>query len=368
MKLVIDGHRLTPRRTGVGRCLESLLTCWAEEGWPLDETWLVVRDPLGLARVPASPTLRTLAIGRRWPGLVWENLGLRPQLAADDVLLAPANLVPWSWHGRTVLILYDTLPWSVPSSFPRHVRWRFGWRYRLAARRASQIIVPSQCTARDVMRVHGIGEERITVAYPGPEPGFRPLPADAPEVYDARARVGLSAHDPYFLFVGKRSSRRNVPAILSAFDAHRRRFPEHRLLFVGPNEPGLPGRDAGVIDAGHVDEPTLQALLAAAVALLYPSNYEGFGLPVVEAQASGCPVVTLRNSALVESAGDAAAFLNEPTPAEIASVLERLATDVAYRSDLVTRGLSHVGRFSRVSFANVVSDVVRRVVHDSPRA
>ena len=76
MRLVIDGHRLTARRTGVGRCLESLLAEWAETGWPLQDTLLVVRDPGGLARVPKTSGLRTVVVGERWPGLVWETLGL----------------------------------------------------------------------------------------------------------------------------------------------------------------------------------------------------------------------------------------------------------------------------------------------------
>src|SRR5947209_7258164 len=125
MRLVIDGRRLTAHRTGVGRCLESLLADWAETGWPLKNTLLVLRDQAGLKRAPRSPCLRTLVVGEGWPGLVWETFGLGRVLRPDDLLFAPANLVPLTWRGRTVLIVYDTLPWSVPGDFPWHVRWRF---------------------------------------------------------------------------------------------------------------------------------------------------------------------------------------------------------------------------------------------------
>lgn len=361
MRLVIDGQRLTPRRTGVGRCLESLLAGWAETGWPLEATVLVVRDPRGLERLPRYRGMTTVVAGERWPGLVWEVFGLGRMLGPGDLLFAPANLVPITWRGPTVAVLYDTLPWSVPGSFPWHVRARFGWRYRLAARRATRVVVPSEATARDVARVHAVPDSRIRVIYPGPEPQFHPLAPDAPGVRSARAAVGLGGA-PFFLFVGKRSRRRNVPAVLDAFGRHHARFPDHRLVFVGPGggEP-LPPPGRGVVDAGHVDDGTLHGLLADARALLYPSDYEGFGLPVAEAQACGCPVVTLRNSALTESGGDAAWYLPSAHPAAIEQALDALATDAGLRAAYAARGLSNVARFDRAAFAEGVREEIRRV-------
>ncbi len=310
MRLVIDGQRLTAERTGVGRCLESLLDEWAATALPMAETLVVLRDPRGRERVPTADGLTAKVVGAGWPGLAWECLGLRRELRPDDLLFAPANLVPPNWRGQTVLVVYDTLPWSVPESFTWRARLRFGWRYRLAARRADRVIVPSEATARDVERVHGVAPDRLRVIFPGPDPAFRPLPRDSAPVQAARRALRLG-DAPFFLFVGKRSRRRNVPAILDAFARHRRRHSAHRLVFVGPEDrDALPGPEAGVVRAGHVAEPTLRGLLADAVALLYPSDYEGFGLPVIEAMASGCPVVTLRNSALTEAGGDAAWYLD----------------------------------------------------------
>ena len=369
MRLVIDGHRLTARRTGVGRCLESLLAEWSETGWPLEETLLVVRESSGLARVPKSPGLRTIVVGEGWPGLIWETLGLGHLLRADDLLFAPTNLVPPFWRGRTVLIVYDTLPWSVPQGFSWDVRLRFGWRYRLAARQASRILVPSLATARDVARIHQVPPERIRVISPGVEPAFQPLGWDGPEVSEARRVAGIGTA-PFFLFVGKRSHRRNIPAILDAFARHRRSFPEHRLVFVGPDgSEGLPDESSGALSTGYVEEEVLRGLLSGAVALLYPSDHEGFGLPVVEAMACGCPVVTLRNSALVESGGEAAYYLPRADAASIQEAICQLWTDEALRARLVAEGLIQASRFDRRTFGRDVRDELRRaagVVESTP--
>lgn len=365
MRLVIDGQRLTGERTGVGRCLESLLAEWALTGLPLAETLVVLRDRAGLSRVPRVDGLVTKVVGERWSGLAWECLGLARELRPDDLLFAPANLVPLNWRGRTVLVIYDTLPWVVPESFPRLVRWRFGWRYRLAARRADRILVPSQATAEDVSRVHRIPAERIRVTYPGPEPEFHPLAPDSPEVLEARRHVGLGTA-PFFLFVGKRSRRRNVGAILEAFASHRRAHPADRLLFVGPDDPGdLPGPADGTIRAGHVPETVLRGLLADAIALLYPSDYEGFGLPIVEALASGCPVVTLRNSALIEAGGNAPCYLDSADAPAIADALRLLSTDGDQRKRQIAAGFTHVARFSRARFAREVKEELIRAAASS---
>jgi glycosyltransferase involved in cell wall biosynthesis len=358
MRLVIDGRRLTAERTGVGRSLEGLLAEWAATGCPWTETVVVLQDPAGRERVPSAMGVRCEVVGRGWPGLAWELWGLGRVLKRNDLLFAPANLVPWHWRGRTVLVMFDAIQKALPKSFPWHVRWRLGWRYRLAARRADRVLVPSRATAEDARRFYGVERQRLRVIPLAPDPGFRPWPPDSERVREARNALGLGAA-PFFLFVGKRSRRRNIPAILAAFDQHRTRHPDHRLVFVGPR-----ARDEvtawagsgirGVIEAGHVAEPVLQGLMADALALLYPSEYEGFGLPVVEAMASGCPVVTLRNSALVEAGGEAAWYLDRSSPEALAEAMHVLASEPDVRAQFAREGLAHVARFSRARMAEAV--------------
>src|SRR5262249_35794157 len=180
MRMVIDGRRLTADRTGVGRYLECLLADWAESGLPLAETIVVLKDQGGLDLVPRVDGLRAEVVGERWPGLVWEVRGLGRVLRPDDLLFAPANLVPLNWRGATVLVLHDAIQEVLPESFPRLVRWRFGWRYRRAARVADRVLVPSLATARDVGRVYGVRADRLRVIPPAPDPRFAPRPPHHP--------------------------------------------------------------------------------------------------------------------------------------------------------------------------------------------
>lgn len=360
MRLVIDGRRLSASRTGAGRYLESLLIEWAATGLPADEVVVVLQDPAGLGRVPHSEAFRGKALGARWPGLIWEWCALGSVLRPGDLLFAPTNLVPATWRGPTVVTILDTIQEALPRTFPWHVRWRFGWRYQQAARRADRILVPSRATAADVQRFYGISPERIRVIPLGIGPEFEPMARNDPRCREARRKVGLN-DEPFFLFVGKPSKRRHVPELVAGFGLHRRNQPECRLVFVGPGYSRAPGPQPNLVFAGHVPEAVLHGLFASAEALIYPSDYEGFGLPVIEAMACGCPVITLRNSALIESGGDAAWFLERPEPGTIAAAMQGFSGDPERRARHVAAGLAHAARFSRARFAAEVKNELRRV-------
>jgi glycosyltransferase involved in cell wall biosynthesis len=257
--------------------------------------------------------------------------------------------------------MHDTLQEVLPETFPWHLRWRFGLRYRQSASQATRILVLSESTRRDVSRYYQVPDDRLRVVYPAPDPSFRPQGPASEEVLEARGRVGLGS-SPFFLFVGKASRRRNLPAILEALTIHLKNHPTHKLVFVGPGDFESASHDnPSIVRAGHVAESVLRGLMASAVALLYPSEYEGFGLPVVEAMASGCPVITLRRPPLVEAGGDAAWYLDHAEPEALAGAMNRLATDSDARASTVSRGLSQASRFTQRRFADEVKTEIREL-------
>jgi glycosyltransferase involved in cell wall biosynthesis len=351
MRICIDARGTSERPTGAGKALGFLLRQLRIDA-PRHE--YVTSDPAGAAS------------WRLWRQLAWEQLGL-PRWARRlraDVLHVPAGTsAPVLRAGKVVMTVHDLAPTRHPELLPRGPgRWYWTRWVPLTARLANHVLVPSASTKRDLVALAGVPEARVSVV-----PWGVPLDrVDAGSVDAVRAAHGL--HGPFVLYVGTIDRRKDYPTLLEALGrldasislavagtviAGRTDFPETvRRLGLGPRVKIL----------GYVPHADLPALYRAAAVFVYPSFYEGFGLPVLEAMACGAPVVTYRTTSLPEVAGSAARLLDPPVAAKtLADEMRAVIEDPDLARELRARGLDQARRFDWRTTARLTAEVYERV-------
>jgi len=287
----------------------------------------------------------------------WEAAGRPPATLAGpglDIYHVPHNGLglPLRLPCPYVITIHDMIPLIMPSACRDGYLRLFTQQVPRAAAAAARVITVSRHSRDDIVRLLGVPANQVAVTYEGIHPGFRPLP-----LVDACRRVGrYGLSPPYLLHVGGFSSRKNVIRLVEAYAVLRRRLPRTPTLVVT----GHPGRTYDAVAArvarlglakdvqftGEVAAEDMPSLYTAAVALVYPSLYEGFGLPPLEAMACGTPVVTSSVTSLPEITGDAA-LLADPYDVEaIAGAMERVLTDADLVRGMRERGLRQAARFS----------------------
>lgn len=208
-----------------------------------------------------------------------------------------------------------------------------------AARRATRVLTVSEHSKRDILEWSGLPAERVSVVGNGVSSAFAP----EGEAY--------ASAQPYFLHVGRRANHKNVPALIQAFALSG--LPgQARLVFTGAPDTATVNAAAragisGAIDfREQLDDESLASLYRGALALVFPSLYEGFGLPIVEAMACGTPVITSRGSSMAEVAGEGNALFVDPhEPAELAHAMECVAADASLRTRLRDKGMKRAGTY-----------------------
>jgi glycosyltransferase involved in cell wall biosynthesis len=287
----------------------------------------------------------------RYP--VWEQYWLPRQCSRDrvDLLHCPWNFgLPWSCPCPRVLTLHDAIdtvyaaPRQSSLAALRPAAWRSRLHHWVARTRADHVITVSEHAKGDLVRHLRLPPDRVTVIPEAADPRFHePIPAEARA--HVRRRHGLA--QPYVFYVGGWERRKNVPFLVRAFAAAG--LAGVQLVLAG----GDPERQAdlrqlgtelGVADRlrllGWVEDPDLPALYAEALAFVYPSEYEGFGLQLCEAMAVGCPVLAADATSLPEVLGDGGVTFPVSDPSRLARELRRLAADPGWRNELVRRGLA----------------------------
>lgn len=276
--------------------------------------------------------------------------------------------VPWRCPQPLVVTLHDFIPLHVPALFNDKAinRWWYGRQIRLA-RRAAQLICVSQATRDDALRFMDTNREHCTVIYEGVDRA----------VFYPQTPLQPPPDPPYVLFVGGDYPNKNRPAALTAFArlTHNTTLP-HRLVLVGRDAmsddelarrtPGLDLRRVRRIE--HMDQIQLARLYRQADLFLFPSTCEGFGLPVLEAMASGTPVVASTASSLPEVAGEAALLVDPHDTLALADTMTKALTDRALHGRLRAAGLARAAEFTWQAAAEQTLAVYRQVILRKPTA
>ncbi len=280
----------------------------------------------------------------------WEQLVL-PRLADGAPLLNLKNTAPVRGR-RNAVVVHDLQVFGFPKMHRRTFKMVYRYLQPRAARRARVLYAVSESTARELGRHFGIPRERVHVTLEGSEHVLRVEPDPG-----VLRRHGLE-RDGYFLAVSSMSPNKNFPAILEAARRAELDVPlviaggTDPRVFVGSQVEALP---EGAVHVGRVSDAELRALYEGALGFVFPSFYEGWGLPVGEAQALGCPVVASDTTSLPEVAGDAALYCSPTDVDGLAENMRRLAEDPALRADLARRGRERAAGFRW-------RDVARRIV------
>jgi glycosyltransferase involved in cell wall biosynthesis len=331
--LGVNGVRLLGRRTGVGRVIEGILGAMDGVEHPFDEVRIYTPRPLDRA-IGLPAVARNVVLPSHLPLGLWEQWVLPRAHGARHLLLCPSYVAPLRARCPIFLIHHGSYE-GHPDGFGWWELNKARWLYTQSARRATVVSTVSEHSRRDIARFYGIDADRIHVIPAGVDTrAFHPID-DSERLSDWRSRV-FGRDVPFLVYVGKPAKRRNLPALVEAFGLLKREAGiPHQLLLIGT---GLPGHDfeAAVVSQGLRNEvvrldflPHEEVALAynAADLLVYPSSYEGFGMPVLEAMACGTPAIALDSTAFPEFAGGVARLLPDAKVETLRRGIESLLCD-----------------------------------------
>jgi len=316
-----------------------------------------------LAREMAKrlPVLRPERYRVMWPppglahraGHAWEQLALPLQAANCRLTYSPANLAP-VLSRKNVVVIHDLAALRHPEAYSDVYVAYQRCMLPVLARRARIVITVSEFSRRELIEVLGVPPERIRVVPPGVDERFRPAVNSGP----ARARFGLAG--PYVLALGTASARKNFRALEAIAQALRARGIE--LVVAGSDRSYMRGTGTSLRRLGYVEEDLLPGLYAGARAFVLPSLYEGFGLPCLEAMASGVPVVASSAGALPETVGDAGLIADGP---DLPGAVLTVACDEHVAESLSAAGARRSAEFSWSRTAALTDDAIGELL-DAP--
>jgi glycosyltransferase involved in cell wall biosynthesis len=357
LRIWIDARELEGKRTGVGRYLINLLSEWSEIAPQNVYTLLFKRN------IPDDQLLKRGCFSNRLlklPGLldrniIWEQAYLPLYLRNEkyDLFFSPSYTLPLLIKEKAIVTIHDISYEVNPEWFPSREAWIRRIFTRYSIRKAKAIITISEFSKRDIIRLYGINDKKVKVIYLAPDRAFS-TETDSNSLKNIKERYNTG--ERFILYVGSILNRRPIETLLKAFSKVIAEEKRLRLVIVGENRTS-PRKDiVGLINSlgikdslihlNYVPDDELALLYKAAQIFIYPSFYEGFGLPVVEAMASGTPVIVPNLASFPEIVGDCGVLIDKIDEEEMAKRIINLSNDESQRRYLARKGKEKAGGFS----------------------
>lgn len=368
MRFAVDGRHIQDHFPGIGRYTYNLVCALAQE--IRDEELILLHNPR-----PANTRYDISCLGAavslvscQVPAFSLREQTALPRLVRRlkaDLLHSTYYIKPYWLPVPAVLTHYDVIGLVFPSALPSaRARLVFRLASRLALAGAAKVILLSEAARGDVIRYFGVSPSKTAVVYPAADPRFAPQPSEA--IARVRRKYGLG--DQYALYLGTTKPHKNISLLL---DAWARVRPQAQLVLAGPEDARYPypreqarsvGLERDVVFLGSVAEEDLPALYSGAALFAFPSLYEGFGLPVLEAMACGVPVLSSDAASLPEVVGDAGILLPPTAMDAWSRTLADLLAHPAKLEEMRHRSLARAATFSWERAAQETLAVYREVL------
>lgn len=374
MRIAIDARSLEGDKTGVGRYLENLLRMWAErkdcEFILYFKEEIPKRDFLDSEVFTLKKLENPLGFSSNF---FFQHVLLPYSLKKDraDFFFSPFYLRPFFCPVRSAIVLHDISYEAHPEWFDSKSQFILRTLSKFSARRADIIFTVSQYSKGEIIKYYDTDPDKIVVTPLAPDSSFR-LEEDAEKIRKIKDKYGLSK----FIFcVGTFFARRHIPEIIGAFDRFSEKDDSCQLCLVGKNktfpfvdidkminDANEGSEEKKIVHADFLEEDELMALYSSCGAVVYLSDYEGFGLPVVEAQFFDKPVISSNNTSLAEVGGDSVEFVEHNQAEDIAAAFERVLGDDDHRELLIAKGKENIKRFSwRKCADTTLSSILKNV-------
>lgn len=321
-----------------------------------------------VARADSAPDIHKKDIRGSGPRIRYDQFGIRRDMLSlhPDVVHYPANVGSVLPMRNMVITIHDLTFFHNPSWYRFERVHYYRWSVARSAKQASRIITVSTASANEICKILGVPADRIDVVYNGVDERY--TARNEGEQLAAQGKYRLP--NRYFLFVGTIEPRKNVARIIQAWSKIAGDVKEDLVIAgregwkVGPIrlEAELVGQPKRIHFPGFIEDEDLPAIMSGATALVYPSLYEGFGIPVAEAMACGVPVLTSNVSSLPEVAGDAALTVDPTDIDGLAECMRTLSTDEPVRADLSVKGLERAKRYTWSKAAELTLASYRKVL------